>query len=351
MDTDLNEAKPMGNPAEAVRATDGGAQHTQAATQPALPLDVVNRRAAPSGAVRRQTSVFGYAWLVPAVMIITMVGGVIGLYFQPPGLRLVMSVLGLEPGAGTKNPIAVPVERAAANATTASTGVSAVPTVAGIGKLLPQGDVITIAPPYGAGDARISTLKVREGDNVSAGDLLAVLDNERTLQAAAEAALATVAAREAVLRQTRESVAASREEAKASLGRAEAAVVNTRRDLDRVTELRARSFATDASYDQKRAIHDQAAQDVERAKATLSRFSLDAASQQADILVAERNLDSARAELVRAQSNLERAHVRAPVNGTVLTVHVRPGEKPGAKGILNFGNLDDMTAEIEVYQT
>ena len=35
----------------------------------------------------------------------------------------------------------------------------------------------------------------------------------------------------------------------------------------------------------------------------------------------------------------------------MLTVHVRAGEKPGAKGILNLGNLDVMTAEAEIYQT
>jgi HlyD family secretion protein len=43
--------------------------------------------------------------------------------------------------------------------------------------------------------------------------------------------------------------------------------------------------------------------------------------------------------------------VRAPAAGTVLTIHVRPGEKPGNKGVLNLGDLTNMTAELEVYQT
>jgi HlyD family secretion protein len=35
----------------------------------------------------------------------------------------------------------------------------------------------------------------------------------------------------------------------------------------------------------------------------------------------------------------------------VLTVHVRPGEKPGPQGLMNVGDLDRMKAEVEVYQT
>jgi HlyD family secretion protein len=35
----------------------------------------------------------------------------------------------------------------------------------------------------------------------------------------------------------------------------------------------------------------------------------------------------------------------------VLTVHVRPGEKPGVQGLLNLGDLELMKAEVEVYQT
>lgn len=342
----------MGKPASPAPSAHVSAATQPAGLKPALPLDVVKRS---NGTAAKITAsrhkLFWYARFLPVILAIAMFGGVIGLYFQPPGLRLVMSILGLQPGAGTQNPIAVPAVKPRLDATTAKATIAPGLTVAGIGKLLPQDDVITIAPPYGAGDARIATLKVREGDSVSAGDLLAVLDNERTLQAALDAADATVSAREAVLRQTRESVQASREEAKASLSRAQAAIVSSKRDLDRVTGLRAKGIATDVTYDQKRATHDQAVQDVERAKATLSRYTVDAADQQADILVAARNIDSAKAEFVRAQADLEKAYVRAPASGTILTVHVRPGEKPTTQGILNLGNLDTMTAEIEVYQT
>jgi HlyD family secretion protein len=69
------------------------------------------------------------------------------------------------------------------------------------------------------------------------------------------------------------------------------------------------------------------------------------------VLVAARNLDAARAELARAAADLDKAVIRAPIAGTVLTIHVRPGEKPGVNGVMSLGDLTRMTAELEVYQT
>ena len=43
--------------------------------------------------------------------------------------------------------------------------------------------------------------------------------------------------------------------------------------------------------------------------------------------------------------------MKAPIDGTIITILVRPGEKPGASGILRLGNLDQMKGEIEVFQT
>jgi HlyD family secretion protein len=39
------------------------------------------------------------------------------------------------------------------------------------------------------------------------------------------------------------------------------------------------------------------------------------------------------------------------MTGTVLTIHVWPGEKPGSRGLMNLGNIDRMKVEVEVYQT
>jgi HlyD family secretion protein len=210
---------------------------------------------------------------------------------------------------------------------------------------------VIVAPPFGAGDARIAQLNAREGDHVEEGTVLAVLDSERPFQAAVESARALVAAREAALAQVKGSVEASREEARASLARAETALQSAAREFERVETLRQRGYAAEQAYDQRRTARDEAARDVERFRATLSRYGSGDANTQADVLVAARNVDAAKADLARALADLEKAVVRAPMTGTVLTIHVRPGEKPGSLGIVNIGNLDRMTAEVEIYQT
>jgi HlyD family secretion protein len=295
------------------------------------------------GAVLRRTR------FIPVMIALVALGGVIGLYFQPPGLQKLMAILELQPGGGTTSPIAVAVQKANSH----QIGVADLSTrqmVVGLGRLLPEGEVVIVAPPFGAADARVASLKVTEGDRVEHGSVLAILDSERTLLAAIESARAQLAAREATLAQVRASVQASRDEARATLARAETTYQNTVREFERVETLRQRGYAAEQSFDQRRAARDEAAREVERARATLSRYGSGDLEMQADVRVAERNVDTARADLARAQADLDKAYVRAPITGTVLTVHVRPGEKPGAQGLVNLGNIDRMTVEVEVYQ-
>ncbi len=276
-----------------------------------------------------------------------MLGGIIGLYFQPPGLRKVFELLKLQPGGGTKHPIAVPVGSTPAPIAKASLSRQ----VVGLGRLIPLGDITTVSPPFGANDARIATIKANEGDVVEAGAILATLDNEPSMTAAIEAARATIRSREASLAQTRASVRASRDEGKAALDRARATLANAVREFERTDALYKRGISTAVASDQKRTARDEATREVERLTATLSRYDNAKPDEQPDVIVATRNLDAAKADLVRAEQDLEKAYIRASRAGTVLTIHVRPGEKPGAKGVLNMGDIEHMTAEIEVYQT
>ena len=53
-----------------------------------LPLQVVARGAAPPAPASRLWPFLRVARFVPAIMLLVATGGFIGLYFQPPGLRL-----------------------------------------------------------------------------------------------------------------------------------------------------------------------------------------------------------------------------------------------------------------------
>lgn len=328
-----------------------GVEASSVARTPAgdLPMVVVER-AEPERLPTLLSRALGLIWRIrflPLLWALVMLGGIIGLYFQPPGLQLVFRWLGLTPGGGTSTPIAVPVPEI----DSPGHGAPVQQVVVGLGKLVPAGDVILVAPPYGSGDARVARLLVREGERVVAGQVLATLDNEAALQAAVETARAAVATREAQLAQTSDSVRASRDEAQAALDRAEAAARNAQLDFERTAKLFKRGISSEATYQQKRTARDETAREVSKARATLSRFQSVEASAQLDVVLAARNLDAAKADLARAMRDLEKARVLAPADGTVLTIHVRSGERPGNEGILNLGNLEDMTAEVEVYQS
>nr|WP_255453715.1 HlyD family efflux transporter periplasmic adaptor subunit [Paracoccus sp. S-4012] len=267
------------------------------------------------------------------------------MYFQPPGLRLVFDRTGLVPGAGSSAPIALPPGIELPPAVVATI----VPNdVVGLARLMPRGDVITVAPPYGAGDARIATLPVAEGDRVAEGQIVATLDNLPFLESALLTARAEVAVREAGLVQTRAAVAASRDEAQAGLDQARSAATEAQADFERTLALSRRGVATQTAQERAEADRNQAALAVAKAEATLSRFA--AGEDQPDVIVASRNLDAARAALRRAEADLARAAVRAPVSGTILTLDARPGERPPASGILTMGDTDRMMAEVEIYQ-
>lgn len=326
--------------------------HTTAGSdaQPELPLAIVKHRSpsaksTEAGAVWRVLHKIRWLPLIPAIML---TGGVIAMYFQPPGIRVAMRTLGLQPGGGTTTPIAVPAPKLPD--VSASTSPSTRQVVA-LAKLVPEGELRTVAPPFGAGDARIATLRVEEGAKVQSGDVLAILDNEGQLKAAVEAAQANVAQRTAALEQTRAQVRASREEAEAALARAEATARNAQADFERIDQLAKRGVSSEAALSKSRTARDETAREIDRLKATLSRFQSLDIDKQPDIVVAGSNLAVARSELARSTQDLDKAYVRAPISGTVLTILVRPGEKPGTAGILKLGNLEHMKAEIEVFQT
>ena len=77
--------------------------------------------------------------------------------------------------------------------------------VACLGHLIPGEGVIEIGAPYslGGGPGVVAELRVRRGDRVQAGQILAVLRNYRMASAAAAAAAAQVKVAEAALAQVR----------------------------------------------------------------------------------------------------------------------------------------------------
>lgn len=61
--------------------------------------------------------------------------------------------------------------------------------------------------------------------------------------------------------------------------------------------------------------------------------------------------DVARANLSRAEAELALSRVLAPIDGQILKVHAREGERVGPEGIVEIGETASMYAVAEVYET
>ncbi len=314
-----------------------------------LPLEVVRRD---STEVPTPTRRFRFRFrrqyllllLLPAFMFS---GGVIGMYFQPPALQKFFALTGWQPGGGSQTPIALPPDIELPPEMVETMQAT---DVVGLARLMPRGDVSIVAPPYGAGDARIAEILVSTGDRIQKGSVVARLDNEGQLESAVLLAQANVAVRQAALMQTRAAVQNSEGEAQAGLEQAQTAATEAAAEYLRAQELFQRGVTTQAALDASAAAERQAALSVQKAQATLARFSGEGVDMQPDVVVAARNLDAADADLARAHSDLARAAVLAPVSGVILDVLARAGERPPAIGIMEMGDTDQMVAEVEVYQ-
>ena len=285
---------------------------------------------------------------IAGFVLILFLGGFVGLYFQGPALRAAFDWTSLEPGAGARQPIAVAVDRVPSPERIAAMAVG---DVVALGRLQPEGGIVSVALPQGAGDARIDRIMVAEGDRVAEGDVLAVLDSLALFEAALTSAESNLAIRRAALAQTRVQVAATEAELRAQTQGAEATLAAAERELARVNSLFDRGTTTLAILEDAQRAADTARADLDRLRALLTRYQPGPDGLQVDIAVAAADLAAAEAAAQQAWRDLDRARVLAPRDGTVIEVAARAGERPPADGLVRMGDTARMEAELEVFQT
>lgn len=172
--------------------------------------------------------------------------------------------------------------------------------VSALGHLEPAGDVRKLAAPISgmAGAPRITQLFVAEGQRVSAGQLLATFDTAATLKAERSLLLARID------------------------------------NLNNRIQLRQRET-----------------QRYRRLAQTGATSSSEMENREIVLLGLQGDLREARANLVKVNADLANTELRAPIQGQVLRIHSRVGERPGDKGLLELGDSDRMQAVVEVYES
>lgn len=198
--------------------------------------------------------------------------------------------------------------------------------IAALGRVEPLDRVVQLSVPASLSQDTIRDLRVKEGDSVRKGQVLAVLESQPSLE-----------------RSVRQSAAAV-QVARRKLAAQSSVIARYQAELAQaVVELRRYSLL----YDQ-----GAASAEVRDRRITIestTRANLEQALQDRGTLQAE--LIEAQATLQRDQAELDQAVIRAPFNGTVFKINAYPGDQVGDEGILDLGDSSRMGVIAEVYQS
>jgi HlyD family secretion protein len=172
--------------------------------------------------------------------------------------------------------------------------------VSALGTLQPAGDIRRLAPPSSALGAspRLTALHVQEGQRVDRSQLLATFDSRPRLLADLSAVEARIDTLRVQIRMQQREV--QRYQRAASVGAAAMVLLEDKQD---------------------------------------------------ELVSLQGQLREATAQRQALQVDLTDSELRAPIAGTVLKIHSRPGERPADRGVLELGASDRMEAVAEVYES
>lgn len=202
---------------------------------------------------------------------------------------------------------------------------SLIETVSANGKIQPEKDIkIT---PYISGE--VVELLVKEGDQVTKGDLLAKIDPEIYVSVY-EQRMANLNTQKANLAN-----------AKARLAQTKAKFLNDKLSFERNQKLFEEEVISDADFEQATANYEMAKADM------------DAAEQS--VLASKFQVSNAEASLKQAKEDLDKTAIYSPASGTVSQLSVEQGERVSGASqfsigteIMRIANLDKMEANVDV---
>jgi HlyD family secretion protein len=222
--------------------------------------------------------------------------------------------------------------------------------VAASGRLEPEGEVIRLASPSSIEvKQRIDKLLVKEGDNVKAGQVVAVLDSSERRQASLERAQEQVEIARARLAQIQAGAKSGDVVAqRATVERLKAELSNAEAEDTRNQELYQEGAISISAADSKRLAVETLRGQLNHAIATLASI---AEVRPTDVRLAKAQVKDAVGAAKEAQRDLELTKVRAPRAGQILKIYARPGEGLDQQGIADLGSTNQMYAVAEVYES
>jgi len=183
--------------------------------------------------------------------------------------------------------------------------------VGALGRIEPMSRVIELSHDAGPEGARIGELKVNEGDEVLQGDIIAIFSDADRKEARLKAAQARIPALEARIS-------------------AENAVLSfAKREYERTNAMVKANAISKVRFDEAEKNYRQSTANMEALKA---------------------ELEQAKAELVLAEEEVKQSVLRSPIDGTILKVMTRPGERVGSEGVALIADLSKLDVVAEGYE-
>jgi multidrug efflux pump subunit AcrA (membrane-fusion protein) len=222
-------------------------------------------------------------------------------------------------------------------------------TVAGSGVVEAETENISIGAPLPGVVLEVYVPVEKVGQIVKKGDPLFLVDNRALLaqfhvqQANLQAAQAQLAKLEA---QPRPEEVPPLE---AAVSAAQANLDVMQDTVKRYTELQPARAVADKDYKQSTMFANQAQHQLAQAKANLALLL--AGAWEPDKAIARANVALAEAQLEQTKTDLDRLLVRAPVDGKVLQVNVRPGEyvgTPPSQGLVVLGSVARVHVRVDI---
>ncbi len=188
-----------------------------------------------------------------------------------------------------------------------------------------QGDISVISPKI-AGYVR--EVRVVDNQQVRAGDVLALIDDEDLAAKAAEARAAVAAQQAAIAGIDRrlEWQASMIEAAKANVVSAQAELARAQPNYERYKKMVATNIVAKSDYDQVEATLRKAEAEVTRTQAAVTAEQGQLVVLLADRKQADAQLAQAQAALTVAKNDLDNTVIKAPVDGVVGNKGVQVGQ-------------------------
>ncbi len=219
-----------------------------------------------------------------------------------------------------------------------------------LGHIEPEDGVVQVGARSISGQPSIiAELRVKEGDSVRVGQILAVLDSKEQLEAAWHQAEARIKLAQDRLDQVKAGAKPGDIAAQgAEIARLESELDAAEEEVRRYEPLFQKKVVSASAFDQKRLAVATTTQTLKQAKEKLNSL---AEVRETDVSLAQSEVEAATATASLARSEFELSTIRSRINGRVVKINAWPGEEVSKNGIVELAKTSRMYAIAEVYET